>query len=189
MDFRRVGWNLDVWGEGAWRSDWGPWGHRDSLPFSSAETFEDARTYLRYGLTFGKNWKLPAFQSVGFRLELMQGEDLDRFSRFRVSSFSIPLGGFDGSGLKWDQGGILRLNYQWSLMELAGMNVRLDWARLKHDALGDTFYDTQGLALGGSFTGPKGTMLSFDIGYGLNSEMYPAAEGNVTFQFLVLKLL
>lgn len=179
LEYRRAGWRVDLWGSASRRSSWGPWGFEE-------EESEDA--YRRWGLDVGKDWRLMAFQTFGASVSYQDGQDLDRFSRFQAGVFSNPIGGFAGSGLRWDTGAIARLRYGWSLLELAGVEIGLDWARVRDEAVEDAWFDNQGLTLSGSFTGPRGTVLNLDLGYALGSELFPEAEQNVTVQFLLLKL-
>jgi hypothetical protein len=80
------------------------------------------------------------------------------------------------------------VRYGWNVLDLVGLDLRLDWGRLRNEDVADQFFDHGGISLSGGLPGPKGTVLNFDLGYAFESEMFPEAEGSIAGQILILRL-
>ncbi|HUO87051.1 MAG TPA: hypothetical protein VM617_06645, partial [Thermoanaerobaculia bacterium] len=64
------------------RSEWEAWGPPGSPGFSP-----DHRDFLYWGASLEKTWHLAGFEKVGVELAYVDGEDLDRFSKYGFGFF------------------------------------------------------------------------------------------------------
>ena len=148
----------------------------------------DAEDFSRYQVGASKEWHLPYFQKVRGELDWLGGHDLDRFSRYQFSFFGeTSLRGFSGRGVRFDDGIIARANYAFNIGQVVQFDASLDHARVRDLSSSRGFADHTGIGVSGKFLGPWETILRFDVGYSLASDI-PAAEGKAEALFLVLKL-
>lgn len=184
LNFNRKAWSLVLDGARSRRAEWEPWG----TPEEQAAFDPDTREYLRWGATLAKELYLPFFQKLRFEGEWVAGEDLDRFSKYQFGFFSGPgLRGFSGSGIRFDQGGIARIQYSFNLLEAMRFSVDLGHARVLDRADDQGYTSHTGLGLSGNFVGPWGTLMNLSWGIALDSDA-PGVRGEQEIQFFFLKL-
>jgi hypothetical protein len=134
-----------------------------------------------------KEWT-SAFQKIRAELSYLDGQNLDRFSRYQFSLFGGDrLSGFSGSGLRFDRGGIARASYSFNVFEAVRFNAGLETARVETKGSDVGFQSFTGLGLSGNVIGPWQTVISLSYGYALASDI-PDLEGQQEFFLLILKL-
>lgn len=195
-EFNRSGWSAEIFGRASKRSDWQIWGVDDvSGPFSPLEgtRFSDfhreQEDYLKYGATLSKQIFLPRFQKIRFEGNWLQGEDLDRFSKFQFSSFgTLRLRGFGGSGVRFDQGGIGRLQYSFNVADIIRFDASLDYGRVRDRTVsfGEDFQKFVGFGIGGNFVLRRGLIINFDYGIAVQSDV-DGLEGEQEVQLILLR--
>jgi len=196
--FNRRGWSFTISGRWADRSDWGPWGIRDleTGEFGSlvgGEWTDDGGnpvedSYARWGVNVFKEWYLPNFQKVRGTINLLDGSDLDRFSRYQFSFFGEDrLNGFSGSGVRFDQGAIARVGYSFNVFEAIRFDAQLDAARVEQDDSPEGRQSFTGIGLGANLVGPWKSVVNFSYGYALNSDI-DDLEGEQEFMLMIFKL-
>ncbi len=146
-----------------------------------------AKGFYRYQISGVKELFLPDFQKLRFAAEAYGGQDLDRLSRYTFDRLGTPLAGFSGSGIRFDEGGILRAAYLFDLAKVIRFEARIDQARVRDKADGEGWGNFTGVGLAGSVLGPWKTVWSVEYGYALRSDVRPA-QGDQEVFFLVLKL-
>ncbi len=192
LEFNRRAWSARLNGRFAKRERWEPWG----TPDERARFDPESEDYFTWEARLAKEIYLPKFQKLRFAASYMDGDDLDRFSQFQFDSFSNRLRGFGGSGLRFDRGGIVRAQYSFNVMEVVRFDFNLDHARVRdpfaqldEDRVPVARYlEHTGAGISGNFIGPWGTILTFDLGVAVASDVEDV-EGEFELQFVVLKLL
>lgn len=200
VEFNRRGWSLVGEGAAHRRSDWEPWGLFDDAAGSYVD-FDPATdtwvpvpapdapdSFRRWRVGVAKEWYLPKFQKIGLNGDWLDGEDMDRFSRYGFSFFGDDsLFGFSGSGVRFDEGVIGRAGWSFNLFEVLRFNVALEQARVRDDLPGAERRTFTGAGLSANFVGPWRTVINVDYGYAVQSDIEPL-EGESEFLILVFKL-
>lgn len=161
--FSRAGYQVDLGGSFNQRSDWEPWGLPGSPGFvADAEPFED---YLRWSISASKNWYLPAFRKVGLEVNYVDGEDLDRFSKYGFGRFGdTRVHGFQSDKVRAQRAYLLHASYGFELNELLRLDGIVDVASATDEAAGLDDELLVGLGLQGTLVGPWQTLVNVDVG-------------------------
>ena len=195
LEFNRRGYNVTGAYSRAARSDWEAFGLRSpTLGFGEleqgvfvpgSEPLHDS--FSRWHLSTTKEWFLPHFQKLRAAVDLLDGADLDRFSRYQFSFFGDDrLNGFSGSGVRFDQGAIARLGYAFNLFEVIRFDLSVESAEVDDEA-GEDGQSFTGAGLSANVVGPWKTVINLNYGYALSSDI-PDLEGEQEFLLLVFKL-
>jgi hypothetical protein len=200
LRFNRRGYTILGRVTGARRSDWEVWGLRDanSGEFGSVDpesgVFVPAApepvsdSYLQWGVTAFQEWFLPHFQKVRIEANYLDGNDLDRFSRYQFSYFGADrLNGFSGSGVRFDVGLLGRVGYSFNLADVIRLDLALDTARVEDLRGGAGGQNFTGIGLNANFPAPWRTVVTVGYGRALASDVGDF-EGQQEFLLLVLKL-
>jgi hypothetical protein len=190
VEFNRRGYT--VTGSGSWstRSDWAPWGLFDPSTgeFVDSEFDPSQETFSKWRVTGFKEWYLPKFQKVRAEVNYMDGDNLDRFSRYNFSFFGVDrLNGFSGTGVRFDRGTTARAGYSFNLVEVIQFNVTVDTARVIDRTSLAGAQRFSGIGLSGNFVGPWKTIFQLGYGRALQSDIKDL-EDSQEFLLLILKL-
>ncbi len=181
--YSRRGWSLAADYDAHHRSAWEPWG----LPGAHADA-DQKRSYALWNVSGAKSFYLPYFQKISVSATWMDGNDLDRFSKYQFSYLGRDsLSGFAGSGVRFDRGAVARLSYDFSLAKVVRFGLALDQARVQPDKGVDLWQNHTGVGFSGAITGPWQTYWTLDVGYALRSDI-PQVQHDYTVALLVLKL-
>jgi hypothetical protein len=198
--FNRKGYGMFASFQTSFRSDWKAWGmvDTDAGTFVSYDadsgfyvstpppTLED--NYDRWGVTLSKEWFLPSFQKVRAAFNYLDGSRLDRFSQYQMDMFGdTNVGGFSGTGVRFDQGVIARTGYSFSLMKAVQFEADLSTARIRRRDVTTDLEAFTGIELDLNFPGPWKTLFSLEYGYALQSDI-PDLVGQQSFLLVILKL-
>jgi hypothetical protein len=141
------------------RSRWEPWGFELSEPFHRSRRY----AYLAAGFTT----RLEKYRSLGMRLRLMKGWDLDRVSLFYSASGVRPAG-YQPRYFVEGLGTVL--SYNFNLRQRLPVTLRLEAAALRGGGLRDEEdVDQLGTAVESILSGPFKTDLFLRLGYGIYS--------------------
>lgn len=158
--FARSGYSLGLSGSYNLRSQWEEWGFPGNPAFSP-----DHEDYLRWGAGFAKSWYLPSFQKVGVEVNYVDGQDLDRFSKYDFGFFgSTRVHGYQSDLVKATSAYLTHLSYGFEL----GKAIRLDlvadaaWATDEEAGLDNELL--AGVGLQGTVIGPWQTLINLDFG-------------------------
>jgi hypothetical protein len=197
-EFNRRGFSVTSGATWSRRDRWDPWGETDPLSpdvGSRLADFDPEETdYLRARFGVSKQFILPLFQKVTLRGSYLTGRDLDRFSKYRFSFYGTRVRGFSGSGVRFDRGTLVSGTYSFNVSDVLRFDATLDAARVRDTQFlridpGSRFggyQDFAGLGLSGNFLGPWNTVVQFDVGVALRSDI-PGLRGDREFQLLLLK--
>lgn len=161
--FSRNGYQLDLGGSYNVRSDWEPWGLPGSPGFvADAEPFED---YLQWSVSASKNWYLPNFRKIGLEIDYVDGQDLDRFSKYGFGRFGdTRVHGFQSDKVRAERAYLLHASYGFELNELLRLDGIVDVASATDEAAGLDNELLVGLGVQGTFVGPWQTVVNIDLG-------------------------
>jgi len=197
--YNRRGYSIRARGSWFRRQDWGPWGVRESavpgfgrlsadgdfVP-EMDDRFEDS--FRKWGVVMDKEWFLPHFQKIRGEIGYLDGSGFDRFSSYGFSFFGADrLSGFSGSGVQFDRGTIARAGYLFNVLEAIRFGARLERAWVVRNRVSDGTEVHTGLGLTANFVGPWKTLINFDYGYALKSDI-PDLEGQQEFLLFIFKL-
>ncbi|UCF66487.1 MAG: hypothetical protein JSV80_11900, partial [Acidobacteriota bacterium] len=185
LAFDRAGWGLEAGSRYTRRSSWSPWGPESALV--SGDALEDAESFSVWSVVAQKTWFLPFFQQIELSADFRGGSDLDRFSAFTFGFLSGDrLRGFGGSGIRYDRGVLAQLDYEFNVRQIVQLEGTIEHARV--EPLGeDEMTSHTGFGIAANFPGPKETLIRFDVGYALASDI-EEVEGDLEFLLVVLKL-
>jgi hypothetical protein len=180
LSYNRGGYRVGLQASEHERDRWAFWGQPGNQEFDPAQ-----KEYTRYRATFAKTWWLQNFRSFGFHAEFLDGENLDRFSRFDFGIFGdSTVAGYQSGLVRADEARGIHVNYGLNFGDLFRLEAEGDvvWAT----AL-DTGLDNEllaGVGLEGSFPLPWQLLTNFEIGYAVAGP----GEGSVAARIVFLKL-
>jgi hypothetical protein len=201
-EFNRAGWSVTASAGRTRRTDWQPWGDEtEATPETAAELpgavcdtpgsclaeFDPSQdTFLRYEYTIARQFFLPAFQKIRVEATWLAGSNLDRFSEFSFDFFGNRARGFSGAGVRFDRGGIGRLQYAFNIQDLVRFEASLDHGYVKDSLTSEEFARFTGFGVSGNVLGPWQSILAFDVGVAVASD-YPDLKGSTEFQLVLFK--
>ncbi len=201
-EFNRAAWTVSAAGRRSYRHQWAPWGDNtpptsDTLRFfpsspcdapgSCYTEFEpDQKTYDTFEFNVAKQYFLPLFQKIRFEGEWFTGSRLDRFSESQFSFFGTRVHGLSGSGVRFDRGGVARVQYSFNVADVIRFDAALDHAYVRDSLTSDRFDRFTGFGVSGNLMGPWQTILQFDVGVAVQSDV-PDLRGDTEFLLGLLK--
>ena len=157
------------------REDWEPWGLASRLDVTEAF---DTQDYILVTWNGGYFQPIGDHRSFATGLTYLKGEGLDRFSRLENGRTRAPVPGFSTT-LQADEAIDLDLGYSFRAFRKMPMQVRMSWARLWLDDLGDDGEDFLGASLRFLVHGPWRLDIWPSVGYGIASSVDGAAGETV----------
>ncbi|MDH3786580.1 MAG: hypothetical protein OEV00_14805, partial [Acidobacteriota bacterium] len=199
-EYNRRGWSLTANVTRASRSEWEEFGLFDIgndtylvydpmteayIPGAPEEVFD---SFMRWRVSAFKEWYLAKFQKLRVAASFLEGEDLDRFSKFQFSLLGADrLAGFAGSGVRFDRGVIVRTGYAFNLFDVVQLDALVENASVEEKALDLGSQSFTGVRLQANTVGPWKTVINLNYGYALKSDI-PELEGESELFLLILKL-
>lgn len=157
------------------RSEWEPWG-------DPAEYNPDQKTYTRFGGSIGKSFFLPKFQRIGIDVGYLDGQRLDRFSKYELGFFgSQRVHGVKSGSVRAEKAIIGHLSYGFVFSQQFRMEAFYDQAFIDDATAGLSKEPFQGLGIAGQTVGPYGTLLRLDIGKTIGRNAQEGFVANVVF--------
>jgi|GEM_PF-312401 len=158
--FTRSGYSLGLNAAYATRSEWEPWGFAGNPGYS-----EEHEDFLYWGASLAKNWYLPKFQKIGAELVYVDGEDLDRFSKYEFGFFGdTRVHGYRSSRVRAERAYLARASYGFEIGKLLRLDAQFDTALASDEASGLEDEFLAGVGIAGSFVGPWQTLVNLDVG-------------------------
>ena len=158
--YSRSGYRFKAEGTLSQRQDWEFWGLPDNTDFDPEQ--ED---YLRWNVSVGKTWWLPNFTKFGLEIEHLNGEDLDRFSKYDFGLFGAgSVAGYQNGLVRASEANGVHLSYGIGVSDLLQVEVDADavWATDEETGLDNELL--AGIGLEGTVMGPWETILNFELG-------------------------
>lgn len=158
--YNRAGYRLRLGGTHSSRSEWEPWGLPGSPDFSP-----DNESFNQWAAGFAKNWHLPRFQRIGLEIEYVDGNDLDRFSKYEFGFFSdIRVHGYQSDKVRAERAWATHMSYGFEMGEIFRLSLIGDAAFATDEAAGLSDELLAGVGIEGNFVGPWRTIVSLDLG-------------------------
>jgi len=201
-EFNRAGWSVTASTGRTWRRTWEPWGDESlptaettaEFPVAACDTpgsclseFDPSQdTFQTHEYSLAKQFFLPAFQKIRLEASWLAGSNLDRFSEFSFDFFGDRVRGFSGTGVRFNRGGIARLQYAFNIQDVVRFEASLDHGYVRDGLTSEDFARFTGFGVSGNVLGPWQTILAFDVGVAVDSD-YEALQGSTELQVVLFK--
>ncbi|HEY0156496.1 MAG TPA: hypothetical protein VGF28_04310 [Thermoanaerobaculia bacterium] len=173
--YARRGWSLSASYDYNRRSTWEPWGNL-------AEYDPEQRSFARFGASLGKSFYLPKFQRIGVDFNYLDGQRLDRFSKYELGFFGAQrVHGVQSGSVRAEKMIIGHLSYGFVFSEQFRIEAFYDHALLDDEIAGWRKEPIQGLGIAGQTIGPYGTLLRLDIGKTIGRNAQDGFVANIVF--------
>jgi len=173
--YARRGWSLGASYDYNRRTEWAPWGNL-------AEYDPDQQTFSRFGASLGKSFYLPKFQRIGLDFNYLDGQNLDRFSKYELGFFgSQRVHGVQSGSVRAEKMIIGHLSYGFVFSQQFRIEAFYDHALLDDATAGWRREPVQGLGIAGQTIGPYGTLVRLDIGKTIGRNAQDGFVANVVF--------
>ncbi|HEY3054881.1 MAG TPA: hypothetical protein VGK31_03000 [Thermoanaerobaculia bacterium] len=173
--YSRWGYSLSGFYDYRTRTSWKPWGNLD-------EYNPDQKTYTTFGASFGKSFYLPKFQRIGLDLNYLDGQRLDRFSKYELGFFGAQrIHGIKSGSVRAERAILGHLSYGFVFSDQFRMEAFYDHGLLDDAAAGYSREPFQGVGIAGQTVGPYGTLLRLDLGKSIGRNQQGGFVANVVF--------
>ncbi len=160
------------------RTAWKPWG-------ILSEYNPNQKTFAEYGFEFAKSFYLPKFQRIGAELNYLDGQRLDRFSKYELGFFgSQRIHGIRSGSVRAEKAILGHFSYGLVFSDQFRLEAFYDHGLLDDRLAGYHREPFQGVGIAGQTVGPYGTLLRLDLGKTVGRNAQSGFVANV----LVLKL-
>jgi len=173
--YARHGYTMSTFYDYSRRSEWEPWGN-------PAEYDPNQKTYSRFGGSIGKSFFLPKFQRIGVDVSYLDGQRLDRFSKYELGFFGTQrVHGVKSGSVRAEKAIIGHFSYGFVFSQQFRMEAFYDHAVIDDTTAGLSREPFQGLGIAGQTVGPYGTLLRLDIGKTIGRNAQDGFVANVVF--------
>jgi hypothetical protein len=143
------------------RREWDSWGNPATTEFDPGH-----RDYVKYQLSLSKDQYFPGFRKLHVGLVYLDGQDLDRFSKYEFGAFSgNPLRGFKSGSIRTQQAFLASVSYGLNIQDIIRFEGFFDQALVtdRRSGYDNTYFAGAGLL--GSLNGPwQNSLLRFEVG-------------------------
>jgi len=175
MQYARWGYTVTAFYDYNRRTSWTPWGNL-------AEYDPDQKTFTNFGASFGKAFYLPKFQRIGLDLSYLDGQRLDRFSKYELGFFgSQRIHGIKSGSVRAERALIGHLSYGFVFSDQFRLEAFYDHGLIDDAAAGYQREPFQGVGIAGQTVGPYGTLMRLDIGSTIGRNRQGGFVANVVF--------
>lgn len=175
LRYARRGWSLSGSYDYNRRAEWKAWGN-------PAEYDPNQKSYARFGASLGKSFYLPKFQRISLDFSYLDGQRLDRFSKYELGFFgSQRVHGVQSGSVRAEKAIIGHLSYGFVFSEQFRLEMFYDHALIDDAAAGYAREPFQGIGLAGQTIGPWGTLLRLDLGKTIGRNAQDGFVANVVF--------
>ncbi|MFL6244400.1 MAG: hypothetical protein ACJ74H_00120 [Thermoanaerobaculia bacterium] len=175
LRYARRGWSMSASYDYNSRSQWEPWGNL-------AEFDPEQKTYTRFGASLGKSFYLPKFQRIGLDFNYIDGQRLDRFSKYELGFFGAQrVHGVQSGSVHAEKALIGHLSYGFVFSQQFRLEAFYDHALVDDAGAGYQREPFQGLGIAGQTIGPYGTLLRLDVGKMIGRNAQDGFVANVVF--------
>jgi len=157
------------------RTTWKPWG-------ILSEYDQSQQNYSTFGASLAKSFYLPKFQRISVDVNYLDGQHLDRFSKYELGFFgSQRIHGVRSGSVRAEKAVIGHLSYGFVFSEQFRLEAFYDHGLLTDRVAGYDREPFQGLGIAGQTVGPWGTLLRLDIGKTIGRNAQDGFVANVVF--------
>jgi hypothetical protein len=175
LRYARRGWSLSGSYDYSRRAEWEAWG-------DPAEYDPNQKSFARFGASLGKSFYLPKFQRIGVDFNYLDGQRLDRFSKYELGFFgSQRVHGVQSGSVRAEKMILGHVSYGFVLSQQFRLEAFYDHALIDDAAAGYEREPFQGVGIAGQTIGPWGTLLRLDIGKTIGRNKQDGFVANVVF--------
>jgi hypothetical protein len=157
------------------RTSWEPWG-------ILSEYDPEQKSYAHFGASIGKSFFLPKFQRIGVDVNYLDGQRLDRFSKYELGFFGARrVHGIESGSVRAEKMILAHLSYGFVFSDQFRIEAIYDHAFVDDAIAGYRREPFQGVGLAGQTVGPFGTLLRLDIGKSIGRNAQDGFVANVVF--------
>lgn len=173
--YARRGWTLSASYDYNRRSEWEAWGRPEEFD-------PEQQTFARFGASLGKSFYLPKFQRIGFDVSYLDGQRLDRFSKYELGFFGTQrVHGVESGSVRAEKMIIGHLSYGFVFSQQFRLEAFYDHALIDDATAGHEREPFQGVGIGGQTIGPFGTLVRLDVGKTIGRNAQDGFVANVVF--------
>ncbi len=162
LAWNQDGYNLVAKGSYASRDHWEPWGDSATSGYDPSQ-----KTYWKYSAELTKGFYFSKFRKLGVSVSYLDGQRLDRWSRWDFGPFTTTkLAGFPSGSVRADSAILNNLSYGVNLGEVLRFGINYDQALVTEKLAGydHTYFSGAGLDL--ETNGPwDNTRIRIETGY------------------------
>jgi hypothetical protein len=130
------------------------------------------KAYTLYNADFNKDFYIGKFTKGGFDFSYYGGNQLDRFSRYFPSFFSLPrLHGIPSGTDSFDAIAMWNVHYGFNVLDFIKVEGMYAYARARNLEESSHFHKFDGLEFNLNTPGPKGTLIQSTVSYALNGNL------------------
>jgi hypothetical protein len=175
LRYARRGWSMSASYDYNRRSEWESWG-------DPAEYDPNQKSFAKFGAAIGKSFYLPKFQRIGLDFNYLDGQRLDRFSKYELGFFgSQRVHGVQSGSVHAEKALIGHLSYGFVFSQQFRLEAFYDHALIDDAGAGFRREPFQGLGIAGQTIGPYGTLVRLDIGKTIGRNAQDGFVANVVF--------
>ena len=157
------------------RTSWKPWG-------ILSEYNPNQKSFTDFGASLAKSFYLPKFQRIGVDFNYLDGQRLDRFSKYELGFFgSQRIHGIRSGSVRAEKAIIGHLSYGFVFSDQFRLEAFYDHGLLDDRLAGYHHEPFQGIGIAGQTVGPYGTLLRLDIGKTVGRNAQSGFVANVVF--------
>ena len=128
--------------------------------------------YTLYNADFNKDYYIGKFTKGGYDFAYYGGNQLDRFSRYFPSFFSLPrLHGIPSGTDSFDAIAMGNVHYGFNVMDFMKFDGMYSYARARNLEESSSFRKFDGLEFNFNTPGPKGTLVQGTVSYALDGNI------------------
>lgn len=162
LSWNQDGYNLVAKGSYASRDNWAPWGDPATSDYDPSQ-----KTYWKYSAELTKGFYFSKFRKLGVSVSYLDGQRLDRWSRWDFGPFTTnKIAGFPSGSVRADSAFLNNLSYGVNLGEVLRFGINYDQALVTEKLSGydHTYFSGAGLDL--DMNGPwDNTRIRIETGY------------------------
>lgn len=158
--YSRFGYRLRLNGNYNLRSDWQPWGFPDS-----GEYDPDQNEFFKWKAVLAKTFYFKKFRRAGIDLQYVDGQNLDRFSKYELGFFSeVRVRGYESNRIRAERAFSSTISYGIEMGELFRLQGLADAAWVTDQPTGLENEFVGGVGIAGTMIGPWQTIVRMDLG-------------------------
>jgi len=174
-NYARWGYTASAWYDYNQRTTWKPWGNL-------SEYDPNQKSFADFGASLAKSFYLPKFQRLGFEVDYLDGQRLDRFSKYELGFFGNQrIHGIRSGSVRAEKAILGHMSYGFVFSDQIRMEAFYDHGLIDDRSAGYQREPFQGIGIAGQTVGPYGTLLRLDIGKMVGRNAQTGFVANVVF--------
>jgi hypothetical protein len=174
-NYARWGYTAAAWYDYNRRTTWKPWGNL-------SEYDPNQKSFADFGASLAKSFYLPKFQRLGFEVDYLDGQRLDRFSKYELGFFGTQrIHGIRSGSVRAEKAILGHMSYGFVFSDQIRMEAFYDHGLIDDRSAGYQREPFQGIGIAGQTVGPYGTLLRLDIGKMVGRNAQSGFVANVVF--------